>query len=84
MKNAKLIRFYDPTTLQSLEILANEGGYTTLMAFVNDFFVNLIDQKPMQVLNTHFSQEKRVGLSLDIRPIKSPRTALKSGKERRL
>ena len=79
MKTKRLITFYSLDTLKTLESMANEQGYTTLTAFVNSFFTNLIEQKPMQVLNAHFSHEKQLGLSLDASSGKRAKNSLKSG-----
>ena len=64
MKTKRLITFYSLDTLKTLESMADEQGYTTLTAFVNSFFTNLIEQKPMQVLNAHFSHEKQLGIQV--------------------
>ena len=79
MKTKRLITFYSRETLKTLESMADEQGYTTLTAFVNSFFTNLIEQKQMQVLNAHFSQEKQLGLSLDVSIAKRAKNSLKSG-----
>ena len=64
MKTKRLITFYSRETLKTLESMGNEQGYTTLTAFVNSFFTNLIEQKSMQILNAHFSHEKKIGIQV--------------------
>jgi len=78
MKTKRLITFYSLNTLKTLELMADEQGYTTLTAFVNSFFDNLINEKPMQVLNAHFSHEKKLALSLDGSSDKKAKNSLKS------
>jgi len=65
MKTKRLITFYSLDTLKNLKRLAKEKGYTTLTAFANEFYSNLIEQPIMQDLNAHFSRVKRLAIQVD-------------------
>ena len=73
-----MIRLAEVTSFSTLEKLADEGGYTTLTAFVNENWKNLVEQKSIQVLNAHFSQDNGLGIEMYSSSDKKAKNSLKS------